>query len=284
MTLLLFPALISLLLKLTVLGYVLRGGKVSTVFLSLIAVFAAHNAIEVISYLHFFKSNANALDKLVTWSLALIATSLSITIFFSDLIIAGQTSITYSVTAIQGKLYSLFSIYSLSCLFSSLLILIYGYRSSTMQLDALRYKYSLLALSPVILVFSTVIIFKITNIQVNAAGVLPIATTLFLIIVLKTEAKHKLSDVKRFLPMSLENKTANNFLELLDFYVQNNKQDNVYKDLHKNIEKEIISYSLKKCDNNVADTAEMMGINRSSLYAMIDRLKIDLKEIRDKHH
>jgi len=275
MTLLLFPALISLLLKLTVLGYVLRGGKVSTVFLSLITVFAAHNAIEVISYLQFFKSNANALD--IAFRLYYVAT-----VYMFMFILLHSTIINRP----RSKLvtWSLFSIYSLSCLFSSLLILIYGYRSSTMQLDALRYKYSLLALSPVILVFSTVIIFKITNIQANAAGVLPIATTLFLIIVLKTEAKHKLSDVKRFLPMSLENKTANNFLELLDFYVQNNKQDNVYKDLHKNIEKEIISYSLKKCNNNVADTAEMMGINRSSLYAMIDRLKIDLKEIRDKHH
>jgi len=104
---------------------------------------------------------------------------------------------------------------------------------------------------------------------------------LFLIIVLKTESKHKLSDIKRFLPMSLENQTANIFLEQLDFYVQNSKQENIYKSLHQNIEKEIISYSLMKCNHNVANTAKMMGIrNRSSLYAMIDRLNINLKDLK----
>ena len=64
-------------------------------------------------------------------------------------------------------------------------------------------------------------------------SLLPIATTLFLFIVLKTESKHQLSDIKRLLPMSLERKTADNFLSMLDTYVKNNNVENVYKDLQR---------------------------------------------------
>jgi len=112
----------------------------------------------------------------------------------------------------------------------------------------------------------------------TAAGILPIATTIFLVIVLKTESKHELSDIRRLLPLSLERQTANSFLNLLDLYVKNGNKENVYKDLQRGIETEIVSYSLKKCNNNIADTAKMMGIrNRSTLYAMIKRLDIDLE-------
>lgn len=42
------------------------------------------------------------------------------------------------------------------------------------------------------------------------------------------------------------------------------------------VEREIIEASLKKCQNNVSETARQLGISRVTLYRMIDRLKIVL--------
>ena len=304
------PALISLVLKLFVLGYAIRSIKASAVFLSLITIFAINNALELSFYLNFFNNNELALSAtfrlyfvsttfvlgfiflhsinvsqlksdVITHTVLLIATSISALILYTDLIVAGQRSIGYSVTAIEGELSSLFLLYCAVCLFGSLITLFYGYQTARTQLDAFRCRYSFFALAPIILVFACTAIFRYVDIPINAAGLLPIATTWFLILVIKTESKHKLSDIKRFLPMSLENKAANEFLDLLDFYVENGNKDNVYKDLHDDIERAIISYSLKKCNHNVAQTAKLMGIrNRSTMYAMINRLGIDLDQLK----
>jgi len=84
-----------------------------------------------------------------------------------------------------------------------------------------------------------------TNLNVNAAGILPVATALFLAILLKGESKHKLSDIRRFLPFSPERKITGDIMELVDAYVKADNQANAYKDLHSGIEREIIFYTLK---------------------------------------
>ena len=66
---------------------------------------------------------------------------------------------------------------------------------------------------------------------------------------------------------------------------QNNKYKKgccVYKELQAGIEKEIINYSLEKCNNNVSATSKMMGLkNRSTLCSMMNRLGIDLGELKE---
>jgi len=308
MSLYFVPSIASLVFKLFVLAHVLRGGKVSTLFLSLIIVFAIHNSIEAVIYIHFLGNNydlvavmfrlyyvatiflllyvllhslsVSSLNKIyLTAILVLTSSTLCMFVLFTDIIVAGHNSLgNYSITAIKGSFYWVFSIFSVTFLIFPFLVLIYGYQTATTQLEVIRCKYSLIALAPVLFIFFIVLVLKILDININGAAVIPIATALFLIIVLKTESKHQLSDIRRFLPLSMEKKTANNFLALLDNYMENNSKENIYKDLQRGIEKEIITYSLKKCDYNVAHTAKMMGIrNRSTLYAMINRHDIDLE-------
>lgn len=302
------PALISLLFKLFVLAYVLRGGKVSVVFLSLITVFAIHNAIEILGYLQFANGEAVSAffrmyyvatvfvvlyillhgisvskieNTLTTTVLISVATLLSGLILFTDLVIAGHYSIGYSMTAIKGSFYWLFASYILILLISNFGVIFYGHRNAESRLDSVRCMHSLYALTPIMLVFLLAIILKIVDIGINATGLAPIATALFLGIILKTESKHKLSDLRRLMPLSLERETTNNFMDLLDGYLKNSSESNVYKNLQAGIEKEIIHYSLQKCDNNVTQTAKMMGLkNRSTLYSMMSRLEIDVSELK----
>lgn len=300
------PALIALFLKLVILAYALKGGRVSIVFLSLIIAFAAHNSIETIGYFNdqseaavnvFFRlyyvattyvilyillhglSVSKLESTVTTFALTGIATAISVTILLTDLMIAGQYSIGYTITAIKGPLFWVFSLYLLIALFANAIALLYGFRTAGSKIDSIRCKHSLLALTPVMLVFIVAIIFKIADIGISAVGFVPIATTLFLGILIKTESKHKLSDLRRLLPLSEERQTTNQFMDLLDAYIQNSGNNSAYKDLQAGVEKEIILYSLKKCENNITKTAKMMGLkNRSTLYSMMNRLDLNPKD------
>ena len=135
-----------------------------------------------------------------------------------------------------------------------------------------------------ILVGALAMVFKIAEIEVNATGLVPIATAVFLGIILKTESKHKLSDLRRVMPLSAERQTTHNLMDLLDSYIQNGNQSNVYKELQAGIEKEIIMYSLNKCDNNITKTAKLMGLkNRSTLYSMMNRHGVNSKELKHQN-
>lgn len=302
------PALIALVFKLLILAYALRGGKVSILFLSLIIVFAAHNAIEVLGYFNvqsevavniFFRLyyvatayvvlyillhglSVSRLESTITTSiLVTVCTSLSGLILFTDSIIAGQYSIGYTMTAIKGTLFWVFAAYLLTGLLSNFAIIFYGHRTAKSQLDAVRCTQSLYALAPIMLVFIAALVFKIADIGINATGLVPIATAVFLGIILNTESKHKLSDLRRLMPLSAERQTTDKFMDLLDSYIQSSDRANVYKELQAGIEKEIIMYSIKKCDGNISKTTRMMGLkNRSTLYSMMTRLDMNLKELK----
>lgn len=302
------PAFVALLLKLFVLAYVIRGGRVSLVFLSLIVVFSIHNAIEVLGYFNyqsdvavsiFFRLyyvatiyvilymflhglSVSKLENRITITAAvLISTVLAGFTLFTDLVVAGQYSIGYTISALEGPYYSIFAIYILISLSCSVFVTLHGYRKAESQIDSVRCLHSMLALAPVTVVCALTMTFKMANIGVTATGLIPIATALFLIIVLQTESKHKLSDLRRIMPLSPERKTTNSLMDLLDTYVQNSNQSNVYKELQAGIEKEIILYSLKKCNGNITNTAKLMGLkNRSTLYSMMNRLEMNLKELK----
>jgi DNA-binding protein Fis len=294
-----------------VLAYALKGGRVSTLFLSLIVVFGAHNAIEVLGYLNvqsevavniFFRLyyvatayvvlyillhglSVSKLENTVsTRVLVVLCTCLSGLMLFTDSVVAGQYSIGYTMTAVKGSLYWLFSAYLLIVLLSNFAVLCYGRQSAKSQLDSVRCSHSLIALAPIMLVFLIALIFKIADIGINATGFVPIATALFLGIILKTESKHKLSDLRRLMPLSAERETSNNFMDLLDNYIQSGDRSNVYKELHAGIEKEIIMYSIKKCDGNISKTTKMMGLkNRSTLYSMMTRLDMNWEELKQQN-
>lgn len=302
------PSLLSLLFNLLVLAYVIRGGSVSRIFLTLVVVFSLHNAIEffgylldsttstveimfrlyyvatifVMLYMLLYALSVSKLESTTTTSFAIsIATILSSLILFSDSIVSGVYSIGYSVSAMKGEHYDLFSLYILSTLAIGFAVTYIGHARARSELDSLRCLHSLLALTPITLAFGVAMLFKILNIGINATGMVPIATALFLAIMLKTESRHKLSNLRRLLPLSLERETTARMMDLLDEYVKNANQEDVYKELQAGIEKEIINYSLKKCENNVTYTAKLMGLkNRSTLYSMINRLDINLDELK----
>ena len=302
------PALISLLLKLYILIINFKLDKISIVFLSLIIIFALHNGIELFGYLSVFNNGdagsffrpyyvitlyllsylllygltvSGYINRVITTSLLSLTTLLAGLVLFSDQIIIGYESIGYSVTAIEGKYYPVLSAFVLVNLSLTFGVLFYKYKNADSLLQSQRCLHSIYALTPIIFAFTLTVICKSLGIKFNAAVIVPIATTLFLIILLSNESRHKLSDIRKFLPLSLERQTSKNFMSILDHYITHGNEQDKFKTVQSRIEKEIIIYSLKKCDYNISKTTQLMGLRgRSTLYSMMKRLDINAKSLK----
>ncbi len=304
------PSLIGLIFKLFILVYAAKDKKISATILFLIMVFACHNLIEFVGYIQFldektvsflfrtyyvatiillallpihslYTTRALTSNRVFSTGIAVVTFALIIQILFTNLIIAGNFSIGYSLTAVEGPYFMQFALFLIFALASSVWILARGYKQAEHELDTMRSLYSMAAMAPLLVVLSAGIAFKIAGINVNFAGLLPLATTFFVFLILKTESKHQLTDIRRFIPFSKERRASMEILRLMDNYAQNSSQVDSYQELRNGIERQAIQYTLEKCDHNITQAAKMMGLqNRSTLYSMIKRLDIEIQDRR----
>lgn len=297
------PALLGLALKLLILVYALKSRRSDALLISLILVFALHNSIELFGYallidgqtvsmlfrsyyvvtifgLLFICNHAFNTSKLslpgANYTLTACALVIGAGIVLSDSIVAGHYSIGYAISAIKGEYYAAFALFCMAALLVAIGSLLLGLRKAINELEANRCIYSLVALAPFALISPIILTFKIFGVDINAAGLTPLATTFFVYVMLKGESDHKLTDIRRFLPFSVERRSAARFLELTDAYAQKVNKTNAFAELRDGIERQAIVYTIEKCDGNISETARMMGLqNRSTLYSMMKRLKID---------
>lgn len=297
------PALLALIFKLFILIYARMDKQSSTSLLVLISILACHNAIELIGYTRFLDDQGVATlfrgyyvatvlmlaalpmhahivsgnsSKIMVPLIGAVALSVSLLIMFSDLIVAGYVSIGYSLTAVVGPYFFVFSLFVLFSLSACVATLVAGVKNAKTAMAANRCLYSLLAFSPLLLVSFLALALKLSGASMNGAGIIPVATSIFLYILLKSEAKHQLTDIRRYLPLSQEKRSANEFLRLMDQYAQSDNKPNAFSELREGIERQAVLYTLAKCDDNITKAATMMGVqNRSTLYSMMRRLKID---------
>jgi beta-lactamase superfamily II metal-dependent hydrolase len=133
----------------------------------------------------------------------------------------------------------------------------------------------LLAVLPLLVVAISVVVLMSMGIKINAAGIVPVLTTLFLLITIRGEANHKLTDVRRHIPFSLERKTSAQIMDIFSRYAQDEVN---YRDGMAEIEKLLVTHKHSKNKGNVSVTAASMDIPRSSLYSIFRRLDINVKE------
>lgn len=310
MTVYMLPALLALLIKLVIVFYAFGGQKHSKVFAVMVSIFAIHNICEVLVLLEgggIITSSYILLSYYVTsiWALlamlvyvsevsriqipwfkgiALCATGLlTAMILFSQGIIGGERSLGYTVTAVRGPFYWVFQAFSLTAFVSAVLLLIKGTKYSEQKgsrvaedhMVEIQSSYTLLALSPIVIVGLAIMILMNIGVQINAVMVFPVATTLFLLVTLKSEAEHKLTDLRRFLPWSKERRTSREIMEIFSSY---SRDDANYRDAVGEIEKLLVLHKYQKSGGNASKTAQQMGMPRSSLYSIFNRLSIKVND------
>ncbi len=301
---LMIPAVISLVIKLVVLILYRKGGGESSIFYTLILIFAGHNLAEVLAFLQHF--SGDQMTAVMEWYYLLSFCSLGVMflyarevsniagpiyqtaliigmitivfgvlVFSTDLIIAGSKPLGNIATAVKGPYYWVFQISALLTYGSVFFFLIKGYLNAKHHITAIQCSYTLFAFSPLIIVGASLVILMAFGIHLNAVAILPITSTLFLLITLKSESQHRLTDIRRFVPFSIERKTSSKIMNIFSSYA---KDETNYRDSMAEIEKLLVTHKHSKHNGNVSTTAASMEIPRSSLYSIFRRLNIEHNE------
>ncbi|MFT4630349.1 MAG: hypothetical protein ACI9WC_001466 [Arenicella sp.] len=298
------PAVLALMVKLFLL-FVARNGRTgSSIFFTMLLLFACHNLAEVFAYIEYFKGDysthllrwyyvmtlcvaattlvyalqiSNSLSSLRGVSTAAVALSsgLGLIILLTDSVVSGVTSIGYAPTAEQGPHYWIFQLLFVGMLFLISGVLIRGYLKAKDHVVEIQCSYTFLGLLPIIVVALSVVTLMGFGVNLNAAGIIPICTAFFLLITIKGELTHKLTDIRRHIPFSLERKTSSQIMDIFSRYAQDEVN---YRNGMAELEKLLVMHKHSKSLGNVTQTAASMDIPRSSLYSIFRRLGIEVKE------
>ena len=304
MTLFMVPALAALVIKFVILALSNRSSSTSVIFITMVLLFAGHNISEVLGFFEFF--NGEHATMMLRWYYVMSICVLAAMIFyardvskifaensrfspvlltlvlimcslfmFTDLIVAGSSSIGYVMTAVKGDYYWLYQAFALGSLSLLTWMLLKGYRQSNNHITEIRCGYTLIGLSPLVICVFLVIVLMALGVRINAAGLVPILTSLFLWITLQSESRHGITDIRRHLPFSLERKTSREIMNIFTSYA---KDELNYRDSMAELEKMMVIHKHEKHSGNVSSTAVSMDIPRSSLYSIFHRLKIQHNE------
>ena len=199
----------------------------------------------------------------VVWLGAICGAILVVT---TNLIVAGAQSFTVTMTAIRGEYYAFFRIVAATALVTSGYILIRGIVEAGYEHERARCWRMLIAYTPLVLGALTILVLMNYDMQINAVAILPIASTFFLLVIIYSERKHSMTDMRRLIPGTKERQIMDSIQE--EFLNYSNEMQ--YDESIKKIQKLMVEYAFEKNDHKVKPTAEAIGMGKTRLYKMID--------------
>ncbi len=191
---------------------------------------------------------------------------------FTDLVISGFESNGLVPTAVKADFYWIFQAFALGTIAASILLLSKQIFFSKVSIDKqLKCFYLLIGfLSPFITVICVIVMMQL-GINISAVAIVPIATTLFVVFMVKSEQQHGLIDLRRFIPWSRENK-ASKKVNLI--FTRLTLKEITLKEAENEFQKLAIEYQKELTNNNISVAAKNLGISRSGLYSKIEKLSM----------
>ncbi len=299
MTMYMLPSALALVASVILLGTFFYGRKSSSSFYNLILVFACMSACELLGFLRFFEQSSlegllrvyyvtviiaiafsaryvgqvtgNRLKNIpaVIFGFALVISAI---VLFTNLIIAGSESIGYMVTAIKGEHYMAFRVYSLLGILASCSMLFIGYFKPAADTIKQQSQYCAMAFSPIIFTSIGVLALMMLGIKVNATVVMPLAMIAFSVMAYRGE--HVFRSAEENVQRGNQDKKLAS-LKIQETFDQFSDGDINYRDAVSDIEKIMVLYKYNQNEGNASSTAKQMGMPRSSLYSIFNRLMIE---------
>jgi hypothetical protein len=284
-------------IKLGILYYAYQA-KHSFAFTALLAVFALHNTAEVMSLVQFnmHLESANFVARgyyaVSVWALVFMLNYAHFTVyriglpkrrlfslfgcalvfsgllFFTNSIVTGSVATGITIAATRGELYFLFQVIVLLGMGSFLFTLVNGLVTARDASTEIRCWYSLLALLPIVLLSVGIVLLQFVGINFTATLLMPIFSTIFLLVSLYYESVHRVTDIRMYLPFSIERSVSSNIMATCSDFSSNKVS---FREAHDQLEKELVLYSLRKNGFNVSKSAEAMALNRTTLYSILKR-------------
>lgn len=290
------PALIALIIKGYVLSVSTRDKGRSIIFISLCYCFFAQNIAECAGFIQhqsgdsagfivraYLTASVCGLALICVYALAIthsktyksfakilgaVSFMLIMIIWLTDLIAVGAVSINYTYAVDRGELYWSYHVFAGSCFLITSLNLLLGIFRSNNPITVVQCGYTLAGILPIALAGFGVMAAMASGYQVNAVGIMPIATTLFLLLTLRSEDKHNLTDIRKYLPYSRERIMTNEMMDLISSYSLGQID---YKEYKKGTEKLAVKYQLSRTNGNVSNAAKLMKVDRTTVAHMVKR-------------
>ncbi len=192
-----------------------------------------------------------------------LAVLFSCFMFATDLFVSGVESIGYTITRVPGEYYYVFQIYALVMLFSSIGVCIYGYFSAGNHYSKIQCTYVILSVvmmsTPIFLAMAAMSL----GMRVNAAVILPIGVSLFLIILTYALNAKGIYNLRVWIPGT----------QMFKLYLSLHKEFMIYpdgtnltaKERNQRNEKRFLIEALIKADGNQGQAARNLNISQSSM-------------------
>lgn len=301
MSLLAFPSILALVIKLWLFRVSGKALFVSNPFLAyfLCSLFAL-NLVELTFFLQLIPPD-NALPILISYYIAaiysaaaylaiainlvrpsrltqvsvfLMATLMAVLMCIPDLVIAGVTYISYSITKIPGEYYWLLQIYLVGILIIGTAILLYGLFYHQNSLTRKRCLAILISTVPMTIAVISVVGLMALGYPINGAVILSLVTTLTLIILIYTESRYRLFLFLSYVPYTIENDIRKHIAILVRqsveaLFKQGGTLD--MKSISAKFESALIEMAIEATNGNKTHAAEILQIGKATLHRKLSR-------------
>jgi len=291
MTWVLVPALLAFLLKLYVL-YTTRSERWARhKWISLVLVMAAFNLTELIlysghlnnisqtymikayyvcglvamAYCLLYVSNESPVQSLISKVVLAFSGVIGLVIMTTDHVVGAYVIDSMPIVAEKGEWFSTVSLYFLVAWPVTFGILWYNYRFSNSPDLKVAYAYTIIAMSPVMIVTLLVVTLKAFGVSANGSMFLPLATTAFLMITAMGKDTSQIERDPRNIvsPNSAQARASREMTRIATQYSLNNIS---YKDAMDLLATEFVEMTLEENGGNISKAATTMGVARSLIY------------------
>ena len=299
MNILVLPSIITLILKVLILLWSHKTDQ-SKDFKYLLIFFAIHNVCEISLFLQGYLPHADIWSIRAYYCASVLSAAYMVVygakiahffelrmlkvvmsllviipcfmIALSDVVVAGNELSNGKYFAIRGSLYGVFSGFVVICQLTMGAFLYYGYKNNNeTPLIKIQCLYAGLSLLPIAITVLAVIAIQSFGGSANTTTMLPL-TTLFLLMIAISEQKYGLTDIRKWIPFSLQWRLANKVAKLKFLYNTGQIDFKKYIDL---IEKFELVFALQSSNQSVTATARKLGIKRSTVYSMMKRHNVN---------
>ncbi|MEM7360566.1 MAG: helix-turn-helix domain-containing protein [Pseudomonadota bacterium] len=223
----------------------------------------------------FVKDDASELQRRVFHVMLVTGVAVSLAIFFTPYLINGHVPGAYPIQAQKGDFFAIYLLYGISCLVGIVVTIIHNYLSSKDPESRLVQLYIVKAFSPFLLVAAYVALGMLFSFPVNASGLFPIATTLFILITIHSRCTSTYEiekDPRSSIPFSSEAGLLN---EIVRTTTQYSLQNICLKDGMRELEGAMIRYSVAQHEGSKSKLARRLNVSRATLDRLLDRYEIE---------
>ena len=303
LNILVVPSVIALILKVMILLWSHKT-KQSKDFKYLIAIFAIHNICEIALFLQEYLPLAESIPIRTYYCASILSASYMVVygakiaqlfelkhfkiiigliaiipclmIALSNLVISGNEFLNGKYFATRGSFYGVFSGFVVVCQLSMSALLYQGYKKAQAPLVKIQCLYAGVSFLPIAMTVIFVVTVQAFGGTANTTTMLPLASTLFLFLIAKSEQKHGLTDIRKWIPYDAQWLLSKKNAKLKFLYNTGQLDLKQYINMTEKLE---LAFALYSNNRSVTYAAQSIGLKRSTFYSMMKRhdLKKDIE-------